>query len=108
MTNGPSVEAVALASKAYEDAPTRGDAGEWHDWGNAIARAVDAHTEALRTRLAACEEALRFYANEKNTHPNGAHMTPFVDGKPDFKLPREDRGRIARIALAALKEPSRG
>ena len=94
MTNGPSVEAVALASKAYEDAPCGEDAGERHDWVNALARAVDAHTEALRTRLAACEEALRFAAHVLNNQVLKADSVLFQDAKDKVN--------------AALKEPSRG
>lgn len=44
--------------------------------------------------------ALEFYANELNYHPNGAPMTPYIDGKPDPTKQEKDRGLIARTAIA--------
>ena len=58
--------------------------------------------ERLEARVKELRKALEWYADDAaNVHPRtGAHMTPYVDGKPHPTLPFEDRGHIARAALA--------
>ncbi len=48
-------------------------------------------------------EALLYYSNYDGNTFRGAYMTPYIGGKPDPNKPKNDRGYIARAALAAFR-----
>lgn len=72
----------------------------------AEATKVDVHsTKHLPVKVKLFDElvaVLQWYADEMNYDPNGAPMTPYVNGEPDPMTPRQDRGLIARTVLAKV------
>ena len=67
---------------------------------------MDVHsTKHLPVKVKLFDElvaALQWYADEMNYDPDGAAMTPYINGEPDPMKPRQDRGLIARTVLAKV------